>query len=99
MVAINTSEATIVIGFIVMLAVAIPVDPRKSLAAKWIYWFVGPMLSTALLAVASYGAVRDPGLSDMIGAFVTAAVFSYIGFGGIYLRKTWPVGRWGRRDS
>lgn len=78
----------------VMLAVAIPVDPRKDTRSKWLYWLVGPMACAALFAVGSYDSVKDPGVSGLIGNFVVGAIFAYLGFGGIYLRKRWPIGRW-----
>lgn len=76
-----------------LVAIAIPVDPRKSITAKRVYWFFGPMLVSAFFAFGTYGSVRDPGISDVFGIFLAAVIFAYIGFGGIYLRKAWPISR------
>ncbi len=78
----------------VMLAIAIPVDPRKNTKSKWLYWLVGPMVCTGLFALGLYHPATNPGVSDLIGNFVVGAIFAYLGFGGIYLRKRWPIGRW-----
>ncbi|WP_133055638.1 hypothetical protein [Mycolicibacter engbaekii] len=77
----------------VMLVFAIPVDPRKGTTAKWLYWLIGPLMCTALFAVAIYGSVHDPATTDLIGAVAGAALISYLSFGGVYLRKLWRPGR------
>lgn len=78
----------------VMLAIAIPVDPRKDAKSKWLFWVIGPMVGAALFAVALYGAVKNPGASDLVGAVLGGAFFAYLCFGAVYLRKRWPIGRW-----
>lgn len=76
-----------------MLLVAIPVDPRKNATSKWLYWLIGPLVCTPLFAVGIYGSVKNPETSDLIGAVVAGAIFSYLSFGGVYLRKILPLGR------
>lgn len=93
LITISSANATIWIALGVMLLVGIPVDPRKNATSKWLYWLIGPMLCAASLAVGSYGSMKSHETSDLIGAVVAGAIFSYIGFGGIYLRKVWPIGR------
>lgn len=78
----------------VMLAIAIPVDPRKNTKSKWLYWLVGPIACTALFALGLYDSVKNPGVSDLIGVIVGGAFFAYLGFGAGYVRKRWPIGRW-----
>ncbi|MEB3071112.1 hypothetical protein [[Mycobacterium] vasticus] len=70
-----------------MLAIAIPVDPRKDAKSKWLFWLIGPMVCTALFAVALYSAVKNPETSDLITAVVGGAFFAYLGFGAAYFRK------------
>ncbi|BBZ22002.1 hypothetical protein [Mycolicibacter hiberniae] len=76
-----------------MLLVAIPVDPRKNATSKWLYWLIGPMVSATLLATAFYGSMHSRDSWDLMGAVIGGALFSYVGFGGAYLRKIWPIGR------
>ncbi|KAA1431883.1 hypothetical protein [Mycolicibacter arupensis] len=78
----------------VMLAIAIPVDPRKDAKSKWLFWVIGPMVGAALFAVALYGVVKNPGASDLVGAVLGGAFFAYLCFGAVYVRKRWPIGRW-----
>lgn len=78
----------------VALAIAIPVDPRKDAKSKWLFWVIGPTVCTALFAIALYGAVKNPEASDLVSAVVGGAFFAYLGFGAVYVRKRWPVGRW-----
>jgi hypothetical protein len=77
-----------------MLFIAIPVDPRKDAKSKWLFWVIGPMVCTALFAIATYGSIKNPGWGDLIGVIAFGALLTYITFGGVYLRKRWPVGRW-----
>lgn len=76
-----------------MLLITIPVDPRKNATSKWLYWLIGPLVCTALFAVGIYGSVKNPETSDLIGVVVVGAIFSYLSFGGVYLRKILPLGR------
>ena len=76
-----------------MLLIAVPVDPRKDAMSKWLFWLIGPMVSATLLAVAFYGSMKSPGTTDLLGAVVAGAIFSYLCFGGAYLRKLWRPGR------
>lgn len=78
----------------VALVIAIPVDPRKDAKSKWLFWVIGPMVCTALFAVALYGAVKNPEALDLVGAVVGGGFFAYLGFGSVYVRKRWPIGRW-----
>lgn len=77
----------------VALVIAIPVDPRKDAKSKWLFWVIGPMVCAALFAAALYGAVKNPEASDLVGAVVGGAFFAYLGFGAVYARKRWPIGR------
>lgn len=77
----------------VALVIAIPVDPRKDAKSKWLFWVIGPMVCAALFAVALYGAVKNPEASDLVGAVLGGAFFAYLGFGAVYVRKRWPIGR------
>jgi len=76
-----------------MLLIAVPVDPRKDTMSKWLYWLIGPMVSTTLFAIAIYGSVKGPETKDLIGSVAAGAIFSYLSFGGAYLRKLWRPGR------
>ncbi|WP_420108706.1 hypothetical protein [Mycolicibacter arupensis] len=76
-----------------MLVIAIPVDPRKDARSKWLFWFIGPAVSAALFAIAIYGSMKNPAAADLIGAIFTGAIFAYLSFGGVYLRKLWRPGR------
>jgi hypothetical protein len=94
LITIANANAAILIAMVVMLLVAIPVDPRKNAKSKWIFWLIGPMVCTASVATGFYGSMKSPETSDVIGAIIGGAMLTYIAFGGIYLRKRWPVGRW-----
>ncbi|MGV0624727.1 hypothetical protein [Mycolicibacter minnesotensis] len=72
-----------------MLLIAVPVDPHKDAKSKWLYWFIGPMVSGALFAIALYGSMKSHEATDLLGAIITGSIFSYLGFGGGYLRKVW----------
>lgn len=76
-----------------MLLIALPVDPRKDAMSKWLFWLIGPAVSTTLLAIAFYGSMKSPETKDLIGSVVAGAIFSYLSFGGAYLRKLWRPGR------
>ncbi|OBJ34279.1 MULTISPECIES: hypothetical protein [Mycolicibacter] len=90
---ITNANGIIGVALLVMLLIAIPVDPRKDAMSKWLYWLIGPMVSATLFAIAFYSSMKNPQTSDLIGAVAAGAVFSYLGFGGAYLRKLWRPGR------
>ncbi|WP_046318087.1 hypothetical protein [Mycobacterium sp. UM_Kg1] len=90
---ITNTNGIIGVALVVMLLFAVPVDPRKSTASKWLYWLIGPLTCAALFAVAIYGSVPNPATTDLLGAVAGGAIFSYLGFGGAYLRKLWQPGR------
>lgn len=75
-----------------MLFIGIPVDPHKDARSKWLYWVVGPMVSATFLAIAFYSSMKNSETTDLIGAVVAGAIFSYLSFGGVYLRKVFGPG-------
>ncbi|WP_067967916.1 hypothetical protein [Mycolicibacter icosiumassiliensis] len=90
---ITNANGIIGVALLVMLLIAIPVDPRKDAKSKWLFWLIGPMVSSTLFAIAIYGSMKNPATTDLIGAIAAGAIFSYLSFGGAYLRKLWRPGR------
>lgn len=90
---ISNANGIIGAALLVMLLIAIPVDPRKDAKSKWLFWFIGPAVSSTLFGIAIYGSMQNAATTDLIGAILAGAIFSYLSFGGVYLRKLWRPGR------
>lgn len=71
-----------------MLLAAFFLDPRANTPSKWMYWLAAPAVSIIFLTVYFTDWNAPIKLSDLTGDALVALVFTYIGYGVIYLRKT-----------